>query len=217
MPDTTARADIGLIGLAVMGQNLVLNMNDHGFTVAVFNRTVSKVDEFLANEAKGTKVVGAHSLEEFVATLKKPRRVMLMVKAGKPVDDFIETLLGHLEKGDIIIDGGNSNFNDTSRRTKYLAGQGPAVHRDGRLRRRGRARGTAPASCPAAAPAAWPHGEAHLPGHRRARWTTASPAATGWARAWARATSSRWCTTASSTATCSSSARPTALMQATQA
>ncbi|MGZ4962423.1 MAG: decarboxylating NADP(+)-dependent phosphogluconate dehydrogenase [Limisphaerales bacterium] len=118
------QADIGLIGLAVMGQNLVLNMNDHGFTVAVFNRTVSKVDEFLNNEAKGTKVVGAHSIEEFIAKLKRPRRVMLMVKAGAPVDEFIEHLLPHLEKGDIIIDGGNSLFQDTERRVKYLESKG---------------------------------------------------------------------------------------------
>jgi 6-phosphogluconate dehydrogenase len=118
------QADIGLIGLAVMGQNLVLNMNDHGFTVAVFNRTVSKVDEFLSNEAKGTKVIGAHSIEEFIAKLKRPRRVMLMVKAGAPVDEFIEHLLPHLEKGDIIIDGGNSLFQDTDRRVKYLESKG---------------------------------------------------------------------------------------------
>jgi len=118
------QADIGLIGLAVMGQNLVLNMNDHGFTVAVFNRTVSKVDEFLNNEAKGTKVVGAHSIEDFIAKLKTPRRVMLMVKAGAPVDEFIEHLLPHLDKGDIIIDGGNSLFQDTERRVKYLESKG---------------------------------------------------------------------------------------------
>src|ERR1700733_10550089 len=84
------QADIGLIGLAVMGQNLVLNMNDHGFTVAVFNRTVARVDEFLGREAQGTKVVGAHSLEELVGQLKRPRRVMFMVKAGAPVDELIE-------------------------------------------------------------------------------------------------------------------------------
>src|ERR1700744_3151477 len=100
-----ASCDIGLIGLAVMGQNLVLNMNDHGFTVAVFNRTVSKVDEFISNEARGTKVVGANSIQEFVGMLKKPRRVMLMVKAGQPVDDLIAELLPFLEKGDILIDG----------------------------------------------------------------------------------------------------------------
>ena len=119
-----AQADIGLIGLAVMGQNLVLNMNDHGFTVAVFNRTVARVDEFLAREAKGTKVIGAHSLPELAALLKRPRRVMCMVKAGAAVDELIEELLLHLEKGDIIIDGGNSLFEDTTRRAKYLEGKG---------------------------------------------------------------------------------------------
>src|SRR5882724_10788411 len=97
------QADIGLIGLAVMGQNLALNMNDHDFTVAVFNRTVSKVDDFLQGPAKGTKVIGAHSIPEFVKLLKRPRRVMLMVKAGDPVDEFIDQLLPYLEKGDIII------------------------------------------------------------------------------------------------------------------
>ena len=116
--------DIAVIGLAVMGQNLILNMNDHGFTVVAFNRTVSKVDEFLANEAKGTRVLGAHSLPEMAALLKRPRRVMLMVKAGKPVDEFIEQLLGVLEPGDIIIDGGNSLFEDTIRRTKYVESKG---------------------------------------------------------------------------------------------
>src|SRR5271167_2681449 len=97
--------DIGLIGLAVMGQNLVLNMNDHGYKVAVFNRTVSKVDDFIANEAKGTAVAGAHSLAEFAAMLKRPRRVMMMVKAGDVVDSMIEEVLPYLEKGDIVIDG----------------------------------------------------------------------------------------------------------------
>lgn len=107
-----------------MGQNLVLNMNDHGFKVAVFNRTISKVDDFINGEAKGTEIVGAHSIEELVSLLKKPRRVMLLVKAGQPVDDFIELLLPHLEKDDIIIDGGNSNFNDTIRRTAYVESKG---------------------------------------------------------------------------------------------
>src|SRR5207245_4599614 len=114
------KADIALIGLAVMGQNLILNMNDHGFTVVAFNRTVSKVDEFLSKEAKGTNVIGAHSLEEMVGLLKKPRRVMLMVKAGRAVDEFVEHLLQHLEPGDIILDGGNSRFEDTMRRKKYV-------------------------------------------------------------------------------------------------
>jgi 6-phosphogluconate dehydrogenase len=118
------QCDLGLVGLAVMGQNLVLNMNDHGYKIAVYNRTTSKVDEFLENEAKGTQVVGTHSLEELVSVLKRPRRVMLMVKAGKPVDDLIAKLLPLLEEGDIIIDGGNSNFQDSARRAKYLESQG---------------------------------------------------------------------------------------------
>src|ERR1700734_2627300 len=119
-----ANCDIGLIGLAVMGQNLVLNMNDHGYKVAVFNRTVSKVDEFLAHEAKGTQVEGAHSIEEMCARLKTPRRVMIMVKAGEVVDQTINQLLPHLEKGDIIIDGGNSLYTDSTRRSKDLAAKG---------------------------------------------------------------------------------------------
>jgi len=117
-------ADIALIGLAVMGQNLIMNMNDHGFVVAAYNRTTSKVDEFLNDAAKGSHVVGAHSIEEMVALLKRPRKIMLMVKAGKPVDEFIESLLPHLEPGDLIIDGGNSLFTDTIRRTKYLESKG---------------------------------------------------------------------------------------------
>jgi len=116
--------DIGLIGLAVMGQNLVLNMNDHGFRVAVFNRTVSKVDDFVNDEAKGTEVVGSHSIEELVKALKKPRRVMLMVKAGDTVDQMIDQVVPHLENGDIVIDGGNSHFPDTNRRTKSLNEKG---------------------------------------------------------------------------------------------
>ncbi|PYH90406.1 6-phosphogluconate dehydrogenase, decarboxylating 1 [Aspergillus ellipticus CBS 707.79] len=116
-----AVADFGLIGLAVMGQNLILNAADHGFTVCAYNRTTSKVDRFLENEAKGKPIVGAHSIEEFCAKLKRPRRIMLLVMAGKPVDQFIESLLPHLEAGDIIIDGGNSHFPDSNRRTRYLA------------------------------------------------------------------------------------------------
>ena len=107
-----------------MGQNLVLNMDDHGFTVCAYNRTTSKVDKFLANEAKGTKVVGAHSVEELCSKLKKPRRVMLLVKAGAVVDAFIDQLLPHLEKGDIIIDGGNSQYDDSIRRYKDLGEKG---------------------------------------------------------------------------------------------
>jgi len=150
------KADIALIGLAVMGQNLILNMNDHGFTVVAYNRTVEKVDHFLANEARGTKVLGAHSIPEMVAQLKKPRRVMLMVKAGKPVDEFIEHLLPVLEPGDIIIDGGNSLFEDTIRRAKYVESKGllyigTGVSGGEEGARRG------PSIMPGGSPAAWPH------------------------------------------------------------
>lgn len=150
------KADIAVIGLAVMGQNLILNMNDHGFTVAAFNRTVSKVDEFLEKEAKGTNVIGAHSIEELIGLLKKPRRVMLMVKAGKPVDEFIEHLLPHLEPGDIIIDGGNSLFQDTMRRTAYVESKGllyigTGVSGGEEGARRG------PSIMPGGSAAAWPH------------------------------------------------------------
>ncbi len=121
---TEGKADIGLIGLAVMGQNLVMNMNDHGFTVVVFNRTVSKVSEFIEGPAKGSKVIGASSLEEFFKALKRPRKIMLMVKAGSPVDDLIQECLPFLEKGDIVIDGGNSHYPDTERRVKMLKEKG---------------------------------------------------------------------------------------------
>ncbi|MCX6039781.1 MAG: NAD(P)-binding domain-containing protein, partial [Caldilinea sp.] len=118
------KADFGLIGLAVMGQNLVLNMNDHGFVVAVYNRTLAKVDEFLAGPAQGTAVIGAYSIAELASLLKRPRRVMLLVKAGPAVDEFIEQLLPHLEPGDILIDGGNSNYLDSSRRARYVESKG---------------------------------------------------------------------------------------------
>ncbi len=117
-------ADIALIGLAVMGQNLILNMNDKGFTVCAYNRTTSKVDTFLENEAKGTNIVGAHSIEEMVGKLKRPRKVMMLVKAGEVVDSFIEQVVPHLEPGDIIIDGGNSLYTDSNRRAKSLAEKG---------------------------------------------------------------------------------------------
>jgi 6-phosphogluconate dehydrogenase len=117
-------ADIGLIGLAVMGENLVLNMESKGFTVAVFNRTVEKVDHFVNGRGKGKNFIGAHSIEEFVKSIKRPRKVMMLVKAGKAVDDFIEKLLPYLEKGDIIIDGGNTHFPDTNRRTAYVESKG---------------------------------------------------------------------------------------------
>ena len=149
-------ADIGLIGLAVMGENLVLNMESKGFTVAVFNRTVSKVDEFINGRAKGKNIIGTHSLEELAASLSRPRKVMLMVKAGQPVDDFIEKLIPLLEPGDIIIDGGNSYFMDTRRRTQYVEskgllyiGTGVSGGEEGALR--------GPSMMPGGSPDAWPH------------------------------------------------------------
>ncbi|XP_046396648.1 6-phosphogluconate dehydrogenase, decarboxylating [Ischnura elegans] len=150
------KADIALIGLAVMGQNLILNMNDHGFVVCAYNRTTEKVKQFLENEAKGTKVVGATSLEEMVASLKKPRRVMMLVKAGQAVDDFINKLVPLLEKGDIIIDGGNSEYQDTQRRSKslaekgiYFVGSGVSGGEDGAR--------YGPSLMPGGNPKAWPH------------------------------------------------------------
>ncbi len=150
------KADIGLIGLAVMGENLVLNMESRGFTVAVYNRTVDKVDNFIAGRGKGKNLVGARSIQEFVQSLKTPRRVMLMVKAGKPVDEFIELLLPHLQAGDILIDGGNSHFPDTIRRTKYVEskgllyiGTGVSGGEEGAL--------TGPSIMPGGSLAAWQH------------------------------------------------------------
>ncbi len=150
------QADIALIGLAVMGQNLILNMNDHGFTVVAFNRTVSKVDDFISNAAKGNRVIGSHSLPEMAALLKKPRRVMLMVKAGQAVDEFIEHLLPVLEPGDIIIDGGNSLFEDTNRRTKYVESKGLLYIGTGVSGGEEGAR-HGPSIMPGGSPAAWPH------------------------------------------------------------
>ncbi|MCX6636070.1 MAG: NAD(P)-binding domain-containing protein, partial [Acidobacteria bacterium] len=119
------KGDIALIGLAVMGQNLILNMNDHGYTVVAHNRTVSKVDDFLNGAAKGRDtILGAKSIGEVFSLLKRPCKVMLMVKAGQAVDDFIELLLPHMLPGDLVIDGGNSHFPDTIRRTKYLESKG---------------------------------------------------------------------------------------------
>lgn len=149
------KADIGLIGLAVMGENLVLNMESKGYTVAVFNRTVEKVDKFLSDRGKGKNFIGAHSLEELVASLERPRKVMMLVKAGKPVDDFIEKLIPLLEPGDIIIDGGNSHFPDTMRRTKLVeskgllyVGTGVSGGEEGAL--------NGPSMMPGGSPAAWP-------------------------------------------------------------
>jgi 6-phosphogluconate dehydrogenase len=148
------QADIGLVGLAVMGENLILNMESKGFTVACFNRTISKVDDFVNGRAKGKKIIGCRSIGGLTATLKKPRKVMLMVKAGQAVDDFIEQLLPSLENGDIIIDGGNSHFPDTIRRTKYVEskgklyiGTGVSGGEEGALR--------GPSIMPGGSPAAW--------------------------------------------------------------
>lgn len=118
------KSDIGLIGLAVMGENLVLNMESKGFQVTVYNRTLQRVDDFLAGRAKGLKIIGARSIEELVKSLKRPRKIMIMVKAGAAVDDMINTLIPHLEKGDIIIDGGNTHFPDTNRRTALVESKG---------------------------------------------------------------------------------------------
>jgi 6-phosphogluconate dehydrogenase len=151
-----AKGDIAVIGLAVMGQNLILNMDDHGFTVVAYNRTVSKVDDFLAKKARGTKVLGAHSIEEMVKLLKRPRRVMLMVRAGSPVDEFIERLSPRLEPGDIIIDGGNSLFEDTNRRVKYVESKGLLYIGTGVPGGEEGAR-HGPSIMPGGSPAAWPH------------------------------------------------------------
>lgn len=151
-----ARGDIGLIGLAVMGQNLILNMADHGYTVVAYNRTTSKVDHFLANEAKGKPILGAHSIKELVDQLKRPRRIMLLVKAGKPVDDFIDQLLPYLEEGDIIIDGGNSHFPDTNRRYDDLKKKGILFVGSGVSGGEEGAR-TGPSLMPGGNEAAWPH------------------------------------------------------------
>jgi 6-phosphogluconate dehydrogenase len=151
----TASADIGLIGLAVMGENLVLNMESHGYTVAVFNRTVARVDDFLAGRAKGKRIIGSHTIKELVSALKRPRKVMIMVKAGSAVDQVIEEVAPLLEKGDILIDGGNTHFPDTTRRTKALKargllyiGTGVSGGEEGALR--------GPSIMPGGDPEAWP-------------------------------------------------------------
>jgi 6-phosphogluconate dehydrogenase len=152
----SGKADIGVVGLAVMGENLILNMESKGFTVACFNRTVSKVDAFIDGRAAGKNIIGTHSIEELCANLASPRKVMLMVKAGAAVDAFIDKLLPHLEPGDIIIDGGNSHFPDTIRRCRELEekgflyiGTGVSGGEEGALK--------GPSMMPGGSPAAWPH------------------------------------------------------------
>ena len=148
--------DFGLIGLAVMGENLVLNIENHGFSVAVFNRTVSKVDRFVEGRTKGKNIKGCHSIEELIDSLNRPRKVMLLVKAGEAVDNFIDMLIPYMEKGDIIIDGGNTHFPDTIRRTKYVEekgllyiGTGVSGGEEGALR--------GPSIMPGGSPEAWQH------------------------------------------------------------
>jgi len=150
------KADICVIGLAVMGENLVMNMESKGFTVAVFNRTVSRVTDFVEGRAKGKNILGAATLAEFVGLLKKPRKVLLMVKAGQPVDDFINLLLPYLETGDIIMDGGNSHYPDTARRVAYVEsrglkyiGTGVSGGEEGALK--------GPSIMPGGSPSAWEH------------------------------------------------------------
>jgi 6-phosphogluconate dehydrogenase len=147
--------DLGLIGLAVMGENLALNIESRGYSVAVFNRTTSKVDEFIGGRAKGKKFVGCHSIEELVKSLARPRKVMMMVKAGPAVDDLIETLIPLMEKGDVIVDGGNTHFADTERRTRFVEskgllyiGTGVSGGEEGALK--------GPSMMPGGSPNAWP-------------------------------------------------------------
>src|ERR1700730_294520 len=151
-----ATADIGLIGLAVMGENLVLNMESHGFPVAVYNRTVARVDDFVTSRAKGKRILGCHSVKELVAALKRPRKVMIMVKAGPAVDQVIEEVAPFLEPGDMLIDGGNTHYPDTTRRTRALKargllfiGTGVSGGEEGALK--------GPSIMPGGDPAAWPH------------------------------------------------------------
>ena len=152
---TQTQCDFGLIGLAVMGENLALNVESRGYSVAVFNRTTSKVDDFMAGRAKGKKFVGCHSIQELVENLAVPRKVMLLVKAGPAVDAFIETLIPLLEPGDVIIDGGNTHFSDTERRTEYVEsngllyiGTGVSGGEEGALK--------GPSMMPGGSPQAWP-------------------------------------------------------------
>jgi 6-phosphogluconate dehydrogenase len=203
----TPTADIGLIGLAVMGENIVLNMESHGFTVAVYNRTTSKVDAFVNGRGKGKKFVGAHSPQEFIAAIKRPRKVMMLVKAGAPVDETIAHGAPYLEKGDILIDGGNTHFPDTTRRMKELAakgiryiGTGVSGGEEGALK--------GPSIMPGGDPTAWPEIKPisrPSPPRPKIQRGARCPVATGLDPR-ARAISSRWYTTALNTAICSSSA-----------
>ena len=200
------KADIAVVGLAVMGENLILNMESKGFTVACYNRTTSKVDAFINGRASGKNIVGCHSVEELVNSLQRPRKVMLMVKAGAAVDAFIEEVIPFLEEGDIVIDGGNSHFPDTIRRTRDLEskgllfiGTGVSGGEEGAL--------IGPSIMPGGSPAAWPHVKEIF--QRIAAKTDAGEPCCEWVGENGAAISSRWCTTGSNTATCRSSARRT--------
>ncbi len=199
----TATCDIAVIGLEVMGRNLALNMESRGYTVAVYNRTGEKTDKFMEGPGKGKRFTACHTLEEVVAALKTPRKVMMMVKAGPAVDTLIDALLPHLSPGDVIIDGGNTHFADTERRTAYVEskgllyiGTGVSGGEEGALK--------GPSMMPGGSEKAWPLVKRSPP--RSAR-TTTFLVAIGSGRA-VPDTTSRWSTTASSTATCSSFARP---------
>jgi len=150
----TAKAQVGLIGLAVMGENLALNIESRGFPIAVYNRTAAKVDDFMAGRGKGKKFIGAHTLQELVQAIDRPRKIIMLVKAGKPVDELIEQLLPLLHQGDVLIDGGNSLYTDTVRRTRYVeskgllyVGSGVSGGEEGALK--------GPSLMPGGSPAAW--------------------------------------------------------------
>jgi 6-phosphogluconate dehydrogenase len=199
MNAATATADIGLIGLAVMGENLVLNMESHGYTVAVFNRTTSKVDRFVNGRGRGKRIIGAHAPGELIAALKRPRRIMIMVKAGPAVDEVIGELVPLLEPGDILIDGGNTHYPDTTRRTRDLQdqgilfiGTGVSGGEEGALK--------GPSIMPGGNPDAWPHVRPIFQGIA-AKVEDGAPCC-DWVGPRGRATTSRWSTTASNMATC---------------
>ena len=196
-----ALADIGLIGLAVMGQNLALNMHDHGFRVAVFNRTTSKITRFLENEAADTDIIGAYTPAEFVASIKRPRKIILMIQAGAAVDKSIAQLAPLLDEGDIIIDGGNSNFNDSIRRTRQVEAMGLLFVGAGISGGEEGAR-YGPSIMPGGSAAAWESVKPILQAVAAKAPSMASLAAIGWAKT-APGILSRWCTTASNTAICS--------------
>ena len=191
--------DIALIGLAVMGQNLVLNMNDHGFKVAVYNRTTEVTDDFINGPAQGTEVVGFHDLKEMVDSLSKPRRIVILVKAGPAVDAVIEQLMPLVDEGDVIVDLGNTHFPDTERRWKELKKQGIRFIGSGVSGGEEGAR-TGPSIMPGGDPEAWPLVKDVF--QAISAKVDGEPAVTGLATA-VPVTTSKWCTTASNTATCS--------------